>query len=83
MLRGEKACKAVNSKQDLAITLDAAGIPAMQYRELASQPDKPITWPAQNPPQWYIQLDRQSLIGIYTGKFNLNAPRSTGGFFQI
>ena len=81
VLRGEKACEAVNSKQDLAITLDAAGIPAMQYRELASQPDKPITWPAQNPPQWYIQLDRQSLIGIYTGEFNLNAPRSTGGFF--
>ena len=81
VLRGKEACKAVNSKQDLAITLDAAGIPAMQYRELASQPDKPITWPAQNPPQWYIQLDRQSLIGIYTGEFNLNAPRSTGGFF--
>ena len=38
-------------------------------------------WPAQNPPQWYIQLDRQSLIGIYTGEFNRNAPRSTGGFF--
>ena len=81
VMRGEEACKAVNSKQDLAITLDAAGIPAMQYRELASQPDKPITWPAQNPPQWYIQLDRQSLIGIYTGEFNRNAPRSTGGFF--
>ena len=81
VIRGEEACKSVNSKQDLAITLDAAGIPAMQYRELASQPDKPITWPAQNPPQWYIQLDRQSLIGIYTGEFNRNAPRSTGGFF--
>ena len=50
-MRGDQACKAVNSKQDLAITLDAAGIPAMQYRKLASQPDKPITWPAQNPPQ--------------------------------
>ena len=27
----KKRTKAVNSKQDLAITLDAAGIPAMQY----------------------------------------------------
>ena len=53
----------------------------MVYRELASQASKPITWPAQNPPMWYIQLDRQSLIGIYTGEFNENAPRSTGGFF--
>ena len=26
-------------------------------------------------------MDRQSLIGIYTGEFNNNAPRSTGGFF--
>ncbi len=80
-LRGKDACLALKSSQDLALTLDAAGIPPMQYRELASQPDKPITWPAQNPPEWYIQLDRQSLIGIYTGEFNSNAPRSTGGFF--
>ena len=26
-------------------------------------------------------MDRQSLIGIYTGEFNKNASRSTGGFF--
>ena len=78
---GEEACKILNTSQPLAITLDAAGIPPLKYRELASQPDKPITWPAQNPPKWYIQLDRQSLIGIYTGEFNNDAPRSTGGFF--
>ena len=80
-LKGKDACKALNSSQDLAITVDALGIPPIKYRELASQPDKPMTWPAQNPPEWYIQLDRQSLIGIYTGEFNNNAPRSTGGFF--
>ena len=74
---GEEACKILNTSQPLAITLDAAGIPPLKYRELASQPDKPITWPAQNPPKWYIQLDRQSLIGIYTGEFNNDAPRST------
>jgi len=79
--RGSDACALLETSQQLAITLDAAGLPAMVYRELASQPDKPITWPAQNPPKWYIQLDRQSLIGIYTGEFNDNAPRSTGGFF--
>jgi hypothetical protein len=78
---GKDACDVLNSNQKLAITIDAAGLPAMQYRELASQPNKPITWPAQNPPKWYIQMDRQSLIGIYTGEFNNNAPRSTGGFF--
>ena len=78
---GKDACDVLNSNQKLAITIDAAGLPAMQYRELASQHNKPITWPAQNPPKWYIQMDRQSLIGIYTGEFNNNAPRSTGGFF--
>jgi len=78
---GNDACKILNASQNLAITLDAAGIPPMKYRELASQPNKAVTWPAKNPPEWYIQMDRQSLIGIYTGEFNMNAPRSTGGFF--
>ena len=78
---GNDACKILNASQSLAITLDAAGIPPMQYRELASQPNKPETWPAKNPPEWYIQMDRQSLIGIYTGEFNNEASRSTGGFF--
>ncbi len=78
---GNDACKILNTSQNLAITLDAAGIPPMKYRELASQPDKSETWPAKNPPEWYIQMDRQSLIGIYTGEFNNEAPRSTGGFF--
>ena len=78
---GNDACKILNASQNLAITIDAAGIPPMMYRELASQTDKPETWPAKNPPEWYIQMDRQSLIGIYTGEFNNNAPRSTVGFF--
>ena len=78
---GNDACKILNVSQNLAITIDAAGIPPMMYRELASQTDKPETWPAKNPPEWYIQMDRQSLIGIYTGEFNNKAPRSTGGFF--
>jgi hypothetical protein len=78
---GNDACKILNASQNLAITIDAAGIPPMMYRELASQTDKPETWPAKNPPEWYIQMDRQSLIGIYTGEFNNKAARSTGGFF--
>jgi hypothetical protein len=44
---GNDACKILNASQSLAITLDAAGIPPMQYRELASQPNKPETWPAK------------------------------------
>ena len=80
-LNKDQSCKLLKSSQSLAISLDAAGIAPMEYRKLASQPDKPVTWPAKNPPEWYIQLDRQSLIGIYTGEFNNDAPRSTGGFF--
>ncbi len=80
-LRGNEACAALKTRQPLAVSLDAVGIPPQQYRELITQADKPDTWPAQNPAQWFIQLDRQSLIGMYTGDINPDAPRSEGGFY--
>ena len=79
-VRGEDACSALKSRQPLAISLDAVGIPADEYRELISQPGRPGTWPAQNPAQWFIQLDRKSLSGMYTGDIDPDAPRRTAGF---
>ena len=43
-LRGKDACKDLNTSQDLAITIDALGIPPIKYRELASQPDTILGW---------------------------------------
>ncbi|WP_237444245.1 hypothetical protein [Sinobacterium norvegicum] len=80
-LTGSEACKALKTNQPLQITLDALGIPTSQYRELISQPDKPDTWPAVIPAKWHIQLDRKSLIGIYTGDINYESRRSAGGFY--
>ena len=77
---GEQMCETLNTSQALQVSFDALGIPPNEYRELISQPDKPDTWPAHNPPKWFIQLDRKSLIGMYTGEIDPNAPRSEGGF---
>ena len=80
-LIGEETCEILNASQPLQVTFDALGIPPNEYRELITQPDKPDTWPAHNPPKWFIQLDRESLIGMYTGNIDPNAPRSEGGFY--
>tara|TARA_B100000401_G_scaffold333176_1_gene232356 strand:- start:635 stop:1939 length:1305 start_codon:yes stop_codon:yes gene_type:complete len=80
-LVGEETCETLNTSQALQVSFDALGIPPNEYRELISQPDKPDTWPAHNPPKWFIQLDRKSLIGMYTGEIDPNAPRSEGGFY--
>lgn len=80
-LRGEKACGSLATSQRLQLKVDAMGIPVSAYRKLISQPGKPDTWPAKVDPQWHIQLDRESLLGIYTGKVNPDARRSEGGFF--
>lgn len=79
--RGEAACAGLKTRQPLAITLDAVGIPPTEYRDLITQPGKPDTWPAENPAAWFIQLDRKSLIGMYTGEIDPDAPRSEGGFY--
>ena len=80
-LIGDDACKFLKTKQRLQISFDALGIKPDLYRELITQPDKPDTWPAHNPPKWFIQLDRKSLIGMYTGDIDPDAPRSEGGFY--
>jgi len=80
-LEGANACEALNTSQPLALTPDAIGIPPGVYRELVNQEGRPDTWPAKNPGEWFIQLDRESLLGIYTGKINEDARRSEGGFY--
>ena len=80
-LTGENTCEVLRASQPLQVSFDALGIPPNEYRQLISQPDKPDTWPAHNPPKWFIQLDRESLIGMYTGEIDPNAPRSEGGFY--
>lgn len=80
-LRGPEACDALNSSQPLAAKLNALGIPVEKYRKLVTQPNKPAGFPATNPATWHIQLDRQSLLGIYTGNINPEARRSSGGFY--
>ena len=81
VLEGAEACKAMQAAQFPRLSLAAVGIPKAEYLALLNQPGKPDTHPAQQTPEWHIQLDRESLLGIYTGKVNPNARRSEGGFF--
>lgn len=80
-LRGAEACTRLRTAQPVAMSPDAASIPPARYRALINQPDRPDTWPAENPATWHIQLDRESLLGIYTGEINDDARRSEGGFY--
>lgn len=81
VLSGNDACKSLKTRQPLQISLDAVGVPPSEYRKLTNQPDKPDTWPSKIPAEWFIQLDRESLLGIYTGYINPEARRSEGGFY--
>ena len=80
-LRGNEVCQVLRTQQPLQVAFDALGIPPGVYRKLITQEDKSDTWPAHNPPKWFIQLDRKSLIGMYTGDIDPDAPRSEGGFY--
>lgn len=80
-LRNQAACDYIDARQRMNAKVDALGIPIARYRELISQADKPDTHPATNPSSWHIQLDRESLLGIYTGIINDDARRSEGGFY--
>lgn len=80
-LRGGEACGPMKTLQPLQVGLNAVGVTPELYRTLIDQPGKPDTHPAQNPAQWYIQLDRKSLLGIYTGEMSENPRRSEGGFY--
>lgn len=81
VLEGDQACAQLKANQPLQLTSAAVSIPSNEYRQLIHQAGKPDTWPAQNPAQWFIQLDRESLLGIFTGKINEQARRSEGGFY--
>ncbi|ENU47268.1 hypothetical protein I6L25_09465 [Acinetobacter nosocomialis] len=80
---GEEACTKLNAGQKLQINMaSATGITPIEYRNLAQQAGKPITWPAQNPSQWYILQDRKSISGIYTGDFGENSDGKMEGFYN-
>lgn len=81
VVEGDQACSQLKSPQPLQLTSAAVSIPTNDYRQLVHQAGKPDTWPAQNPAQWFIQLDRESLLGMFTGKINEQARRSEGGFY--
>ena len=80
-LRGEKACDALRSNQAPQISIDAIGLPMTVYSKLLKQPGKPDTWPATVPPTWYLQYDREFLLGIYNGQLPKSFRKSTGGFY--
>lgn len=81
VLRGEEACKALNTTQPLYISPNAVSVPMKKYYELVNLPNKPYAHPATNPPTWFIQYDRAFLLGIYSGQMPESARKSTGGFY--
>ena len=80
-LRGKEACKMLHTNQPPQITMDAIALPMTKYSELVNQPEKPTTWPATVPPTWYLQYDREFLLGIYNGQPPKSFRKSTGGFY--
>jgi hypothetical protein len=80
-LRGDKACETLHTNQPPQITIDAVGLPMTVYSKLVNQPGKPATWPATVPPTWYLQYDRNFLLGIYNGQLPKSRRKSTGGFY--
>jgi len=81
VFKGIEACKRLYSHQSLLITPDAVGITMEKYYEITSIPNRPIGHPATNPASWYMQVDRQFLIGMYTGEQPGEGRKSTGGFY--
>ena len=80
-LRGDKACETLHTNQPPQITIDAVGLPMTVYSKLVNHPGKPATWPATVPPTWYLQYDRDFLLGIYNGQLPKSRRKSTGGFY--
>ena len=80
-LRGYAACEILHTNQPPQISIDAVGLPMTVYSELVNQPGRPATWPATVPPTWYLQYDRDFLLGIYNGQPPKSRRKSTGGFY--
>ncbi|MBT8220323.1 MAG: hypothetical protein KJP00_10880 [Bacteroidia bacterium] len=81
VLRGDEVCSILRTNQMLMIDPAAVALPMEEYLEILDQPGKPNTWPATNPPTWFIQYDRSFLLGIYTGQMPESPRKSTGGFY--
>jgi hypothetical protein len=83
VLKGPKACASLKTRQPLQLNPAAMAVPMEQYNQLLAAAAKiSPTFPATNPPTWYMQLDRQALYNIYLDKPNAaDAPRSEGGFY--
>ena len=80
-VEGRALCDTLDTNQALRLHPDALGLTPTQYKAMLETPNMPDNWPATVPATWYIQLDRASLIGIYTGKMSENPRRSEGGFY--
>ena len=53
----------------------------MVYSKLLKQPGKTDTGPEKVPITWYLQYDREFLLGIYNGQLPKSFRKSTGGFY--
>jgi hypothetical protein len=81
VLRDEAACAALDSRQVWRADLTALGVPIPQYRELKNQPGRPITWPAQQSPEWHVQHPRPANYTIFTGDHSNSTARGGGEFY--
>ncbi len=81
VIKGAEACVILKTDQTPLITANAIGVPMSVYSKLVNQPGKPDTWPATVPPTWFLQYDREFLLGIYNGQLPKSARKSTGGFY--
>ncbi len=81
ILEGAAACAAIKSTAHADVVTGSMSIPLAQYRQLAAPGGHAPGWPATSPPTWYVQYDRQYLLGIYTGAKPAGTRRSEGGFY--
>jgi len=83
VLRGADACPSLKTRQPLLLDPAAMAVPMPMYQTMLKEAAKfGPTFPAMNPPEWHMQLDRDALYGIYLNKPpSMEARRSEGGFY--
>ncbi len=83
VLRGADACPSLKTRQPLLLDPAAMAVPMPMYQTMLKEAAKfGPTFPAMNPPEWHMQLDREALYGIYLNKPpSMEARRSEGGFY--
>lgn len=80
--RGTEACTVLNSPQAPQLDPAAMAVPMNKYHELLeAAAKKSPTFPATNPPTWFIQGDREALYSMYNGNPVSGSGRSEGGFY--